>query len=387
MKKLAELVNHIDPKWIEKHFPTIEWSRKHQTYKDCFQALMRNAQSGIITPELILELESLGEKFKEIYLYLDPRTELADKARLNEMVMWMEAECLERGIYLAALAKDRKAKEPYYTQMQILPAHACLQRYRQSYQIDEWVRTRVESIPSDSIAQILASWKSSFLAQLSYFATEAFNHNPEHNHARYHKVMSLLLVGRSLEEKQAENSKELAKSMYDMAYAIMSSWKEPINGIHFMQATYLNRALAEFSSFKRLSAEHPVVRERLQHLSTKAAEVKTSRPDDYYSITPYLVTATRAASIVGAAVTSAYALGVDVNAIRDAVNDLWIWVTQKTFNDQESAHLLHAFVDTGGMSSHMLAVDTGGMVRQLLAIDTGGVASTVHNFDFVSYMV
>jgi hypothetical protein len=382
MNKILELLKHADPKWIERHFPTQEWAYKHESYKACFQALMQRASAGLVTPELATELESLGEKFREIYQYLEPKTELSDKARLNEVVMWMESQCLERGIYLAGLAKEKKVKEPYYTQLMILPAHACLQRYRQSYQVEEWIRLRVQSIPNGNVADVLASWKSSFLAQLSYFATDAFNHNPSHNHARYHKVMSLLLTGQALEEQDKSST---AQSLYNMANQIMNDWIEPTDGYHFMQATYLKRSLDEFKSFRRLSAKHPVVLSRLSHLVQAVSAVSVIKPSEFYTITPYLITATRAASIVGAAATTVYSFGIDVNVVRDAIDDLWSWATNIAFNDSTSSEMLQAVIDTGGMANTFV-IDSGGMANKFLA-DAGGMAATMESVDFMSYMV
>jgi hypothetical protein len=349
------------------------------------RTLRKNRRDGLTTSSytrLLQELESIADGFREVYTALAESTELATKARLNEAVLWAESFNLERSIYLAGVAKEHNIKEPYRTQFKNLPAHACVTRYRQSYQVAEWIKNNIEAMPHGVVAHILESWQSSFLSQFNYFATDAYLSNPKHNQTIYHRMLGSLLTHRALTEA---NRKDAAGYYGDYAYDFLQQFIEPHDGMHYMQANYLRRASKEFATFIRLSTAHPQITDRLADLAAKTLDVELHKPAEFFSITPYLVTGTRAASVAAAICGGAAAFGFDLATIQDAISSLWSSV---------SSHVLHAAnvsvpdtlrtIDTGGMSRAMLAFDTGGMSRSLLA-DTGGMAR-LQSIDLTSLM-
>ncbi|MCP4582966.1 MAG: hypothetical protein GY839_15260, partial [candidate division Zixibacteria bacterium] len=111
-----------------------------------------------ISPELLMRMEKVSQEFRVLHECLSSKTELAGRSSINEIYHWVAAGHMERSIYLAGVARGRRLKEPYRTQIQLLPANACMFRYLQVKSIDNQKQLTDESLENnlnDVVLQML----------------------------------------------------------------------------------------------------------------------------------------------------------------------------------------------------------------------------------------
>jgi hypothetical protein len=385
---LPKLAN-LDPQLIQKIFPAKEVKRRFDSIKGTALDTLKAAKCALedagdcrhFSPELLADIEKASEGMRALYLYLAEPTELGSKARLNEAVFWAEAQYLERSIFLAGAAKERRTKEPYRTQISSLPAHACMVRYRQVYQIKQWIKNNVEAEPPGKIGSILQQMISSFLNQFCYFATEAYLQNPRHNLAAYHKMLSNLMLGRTLEER---GDRDTAEKYYQGARSVAVSMDEPDSESHYMMLNYIKRNYNEFTSFKRLSQAHESIRSRLRHLHDKAVGIEDTgggyKPTEYYSVIPYVTMGARTASIAGLVCLFYATTDIGFDNMQKAIGFIWDAVTSRISEGSETLGTIQNALlsETGGIAR---AFESGGIAQVL---DTEGIAHFMDKFNMLA---
>jgi hypothetical protein len=416
--ELLKFLSKIDFDQISRRFPDEKWKEKFDRAKNDFKFVIEQADvKARCTPQFVKSIEEASLRMREIYTYLNENTEISSKARLNEVVMWGLSDYSERAIYLAGAAREKKVRQPYRTQIQNLPSHACLARYRQIRKITEYLTGELEGAVQVDIMDILKQMSFSLLAQFDYFSTEAYQENQVHPQCAYHKALALLLLGFAMDGsgRTAE-----AQASYKRAESIIWAIEEPKSGMHYMYKQYINRAYLEFKTFKHLCKRHKRIADRLEFLNSKAcalSEEDLLMPQQYYNIGTY-VQVGRAASVATLVYLSAAAFDLNTAAVGHAIGSLWHQTTDHVLgsptiepvktgpNERVGENTLgtadqtpplaetiladtgglsrHARRDTGGLATHQTArataaetilADTGGLSRHARR-DTGGLAAT-----------
>ena len=378
--KPSELIRQIDPKKIEKYFPTLEMKNKFEDIKKMFGNIMEQASGDktnfAISVEFVSELEKAASEMRKISDILAENSELGSKARLNEAIFWQEGNYVERSLYLAGMAREKNIKEPYRTQLNNLPAHACLLRYRQVCQISEFIEDNIVAEVKGRIGLILKQMKSSFYNQFNYFATDAYLQNPGHYLSAYHKLLAYLLGGYRFELRGAEDQAEL---YYANAKRLINEQKEPKPGDHYMKLNYIKRAYEEFKTFERLANQHKHITDRLEYLQEKAKDlIETGRsrlPKDYFSFTPYVTFGLRAASVITLICLSSAVFGIETDSIKDAINYIWNTTGEKVLGVDGS--FVSQLTDSGQMNNLIeIATKEGGGIASnpIAALEGGGIA-------------
>ena len=297
--QLTEIVSRVDPKKIERYFPSRQMKDKFEAAKESVNGVLSDAENGQVSPEFIVQIELSGEKMIELYQELADKTELGSKARLNESVFWAEAGHVERSIFLAGIARERKLRDPYRTQLSILPAHACLFRFGQVSKIDNWIRENSKIRGNEEVAIELAYMKSSYLYQLNYFATDAYTENKTHPFAAYLKIIATLLMAQETRMNGRDNA---AKEFENIADTICTNISEPAHDSHYMHLNYHKKNYEEFSQFQHLSESYPLIASRLRTCCEKAIHIEKEgggkKPRDYFDFIPYVTYGARAASVL-----------------------------------------------------------------------------------------
>lgn len=380
---VINFLSKVDPKKIEKMFPSKEWYDKYEKAMEKAGAVLKSANPDEIDPLVVQELESATKSLIEIYSHLAENTELGSKSRLNEAVLLAEYKYVERSIYLAGLAREKNIKEPYRTQIAVLPANACLYRYRQAFNIEEWIKNNIQAEPSGKVAAHLKQMKASHLQQMHYFTTQAHMDNPGHAYAAYLKMLSSLLMGFSLEQAGKENS---AKVFYSNAEAIIQNMSEPSETSHYMELQYLTMNNEEFKDFKRLGKKFKKIKERIAFLSKKASDVlekgRFNKPKEYFAFTPYVAVGGRVASVAGLICLAGTVSGMNPDDISLALDQMWASAestipgfTESDFSTIESvASSEMVAVHTGGFANATEVIESLNESRMLAMAHTGGFA-------------
>lgn len=380
---VISFLSKVDPKKIEIMFPSKDWYEKYEKAMEKAGAILKNANPNEIDPLVVQELESATKSLINIYSYLVENTELGSKSRLNEAVLMAEYKYVERSIYLAGLAREKNIKEPYRTQIAVLPANACLYRYRQAFNIEEWIKDNIQAEPPGKVAVHLKQMKASHLQQMHYFTTQAHMDNPGHVYAAYLKMLSSLLMGFSLEQAGKDST---AKVFYSNAEAIIDNMSEPSESSHYMELQYLTMSSEEFKDFKRLSKKFKKIKERLTFLNKKASEIlekgRFNKPKEYFAFTPYVAVGGRVASVAGLICLAGTVSGLNPNDISLALDQIWASAestipgfTESDFTAIESiASPEMVAVHTSGFANTSEVIESLNESRILAMAHTGGFA-------------
>jgi hypothetical protein len=195
------------------------------------------------------------------------------------------------------------------------------------------------------------------LHQFVYFAGEAYTVNRAHPLSVYHKMLSLLIYGWSVEGTQ----RGLAEKLYDQAWDYALGLREPTDSSHYMDLNYLQRIHEEFASFERLSRRHSRILDRLENLAAKAGQIKDGtgghRPKVYFDVMSYVTVGGTAVSLVGIVCLIAMLADINFETVKDAVNTLWDVASDTVFGAAE-------IDDAGGFTEGWLA-DAGGFTEPL----------------------
>ncbi len=376
-----DLLKNIDPKLIQQFYPTAADKEQFETAKAAALQILGLPETGDRSPELMLQLESCFKKLQDIYARLSDRTELGAKARLNEAVVLSEAGLLERAVFLAGVAREKNLPEPYKTQLQVLPANACLNRYRQVCRVRAWTleQTRATSPTRQEIAGQLLSMESNLFSLFWYFATQAHLDNPSHPFAAYLRMLSFLLAAERREPSALSEVEGLVKA----ATLAINRLEKPTSESHYMILQYHEMNNDEFSSYPGFRERYPEIAARLRALSEMARESRPGfKPKESYPYVPYVVRGARAVSVVSFLCLLAPTFGIEAKDIASAVQDAWTtltqhlttsadtWVSAKAIaaNAGAFAEWLHAAVPDA-LNQIDLATHKGG-----LAVHTGGLA-------------
>ena len=348
---LTDVLTKLDPKAIERFFPTKADKNRYEAAKTLVNGVLTRAESGRVSPEFIPEIENATATMFELYSSLSQRTELASKARLNEAVFWAEAGHVERSIYLAGVARERRLKEPYRTQLSVLPAHACFSRYLQLNRVDAWMNAKCKKCESndwtdpeckscgniqaidEEVKIELARMKQSYLFQLNYFSTDAYIENRNQPYAGYMRLITVLLMAC----EYRKSGQETVAGEYDaVAERISSELAEPMEDSHYMELTYHKKNYDEFTKLQDLAKIYKEIGSRLEFLRDKAVAIDSRgggvRPKDYFDFGPYVTFCLRTASVFSILCLVPPVFGVSVEDVRPAFDHTWDLMTEQVLS-------------------------------------------------------
>lgn len=366
---LADTIRRVDPARIRRMYPSETQFNRYVDLKQRAAELLERIPVGGLPEPLVNEIEALTGEISDLSNEISPNTELGGRLLVNEMVIWAETLHLENAIYLAGRCDELNVKEPYRTQIRLQPAHACATRYRQVYQIYDWIRENIHASPSGEVSHALFGMLSALLYQFESFASAARKDNPNHVLATY--MLALAKLFRAFSHKMNGSSVEF-EATAKAAEGLVGSLREPTNDSLRVELQYYKRIHKEFSEFERMRARHKAIADRIDFLGERAARILDAdggrEPRCHFWFTEYVGGAARAASVVGFVCATAGALGVDPVSIVGAVNDTWEIATS-SIPEMTSNPLFPSSgavgLDTGGLAQftpNATMTDTGGLV-------------------------
>jgi len=323
--RFGRALKSLDPASIQKRFPHPEMEKYFRTSLKSVNGLFQDVEKceGAVDNTLLMRIEETAKSLWVLYDYLADQTELGTRARLSEAVMWAEAGHVERSIFLAGIADGKGLREPYKTQMSVLPANACLFRYRQVSEIDAWIRATLETRPEQKVFRLLQQHRMSLLQQMDFFACRAYLANSEHPFATYMYLVACLFYAEELERVGSAADAERRRCQ---ALELVRALPEPDRGIHFMEAQYHVMNYDEFMTFETLRDRHEKIRYRLETLSARAKSLQkagdVSKPKLSYNLIPYVTLGARATSIASIVLLSAPVYDIAAPIVVSAINDL-----------------------------------------------------------------
>lgn len=385
---LANLISKVDPKRIESLFPSKEDQNRFEAARKLVIGIIGQVKQRSLDPTSLEQIETVAAEFRDLYQHLSPRTELASKATLNEAVLWAELGSLERSIFLAGVAREKQIREPFRSQLNALPSHACCSRFRQITRLSDSVKQTVGASAFEDLRPLFDELRRSYLAQFVYFAGQAYLENQLHPKVGYDQCLASLIKAFELEQLGRNPESD---ALTATAYQVVDAIPDPTEKSHYMELQYHQMNAREFSDFRRLSARHIQVQYRLKHLADIASRLKEDgkgrSPAMAYAIAPIVGWGARSASVVGILISLTTLLGWDPPIIQASVNALWVQVAEQIpqigdrasmLINQAASHASHVLANTTLIAAHTggLSAHTGGMGAQLaaLASHTGGFA-------------
>ena len=310
---------------LRSRYPDAEIEAKYKSAREYLGVVLAEVDSAKKLRTSTLEkLKKCEENFIALSERLSPSSELGSRSQLNKIYGWVDAGYVERTIYLAGMADGKKIRQPYRTQIRLLPCSACLLRYRQTYNVWEELKNNLSENVSGTAILKLETIMDAYMAQMRHFAEEAYEENQEHPLSTYYMVLSALIFSNHA-KKSGDNS--LAEVYIRKANLHADRLPEPRAGMHYMHRQYHIMNHEEFASFRRLSREHPQVSSILARNFRKSKELRDhdlSYPRTTFEFVPYVAIGTRgAASVasVAAAVAAAYAM--DFGPVQELISNIW----------------------------------------------------------------
>jgi hypothetical protein len=148
---------------------------------------------------------------------------------------------------------------------------------------------------------------------------------------------------------------DAARYFSDEADQLMHEFPEPKDGMHYMQAIYLQRQAKEFRTFERLTKAESKIASRLDELASISSQKEHYRPTDYFTLTPYLVGGLRTASVCGVVCAAAGVFGASLPSIQDLISAIWQHAVSHTLHLSEiDPNSIPFIADTGGMAHRVL---------------------------------
>lgn len=339
-----DLLKKIDPARLRSRFPDKrlrdEFHHAIAQAKQLYERLgIASGMAPEFSPENQREVERVAALLRDISSKVDDATEIGSRSRAAEAVVLYSAGFQERAIYLAGVAKSRNVREPYATQLQVLPADACVARYRQINRIREIVaRQQSRSTWRETVLALLDSMQASLACQFETFAYDAYTRNPHHPYAAYMRSLTLLLQSHRLVGSAEE---AVAPRLVTQAESVIANLPEPKRGDHasWVRCHMLN--YAEFRSFRRLSSLHSRIQDRLEFLSKKADELLQANdgglkhPREEFGFIPLAFVGARYASLLGIAYLIADLAGVEPKDLAHVVDQIWAVVARTVDNNIE----------------------------------------------------
>lgn len=372
---IRKAIGTVDPAKIQKMYPTESQFNRYLSLKGEAQDLLGRVAPYGLPPESESELLSLTTRLLDLAEDVAPSTELGGRLLVNHMVVWAEAHHLERAIYLAGICQGKDIKEPYRTQINLQPANACMTRYRQVFQIMEWIRMNIQAEPSGMVGDHLTSMLKALLDQFEYFAVEARRQNDRHVHASYKVALANLFRAH---ESHASGHTKKAESYSNIAIDLINGIGEPSSDSLKVELQYHVMNHREFQHFERLYERHEEIAFRLELLSDKAIkllEAGGGKEDPcYFWFSSYVGGTVKTASVIGLICASAGALGIDPESARAAINSTWEMAVDSIPGldsiaySTESPQKLEVAMHTGGLATTTnleelrTMVHTGGLV-------------------------
>jgi hypothetical protein len=357
MGKLATLLTKLDPGQIRRRFPSEEQYERFNSAKKLAQAALERAEGGLVSEELLKDIEAACSELRALANELADTTEIKGKSTLNEAYYLAEAGYLERSIHLAGIVASKPLNEPYRTQIRLLPADACLYRYRQVQLIERIVREQEQEI-APALELVLDQMATTLLAQMDYFAREAYARAQLNPHAAYMKALANLLKAHEVESRVKRDSQGLVAS----ASEIVAQIQEPNHRSHYMTLQYHRRNFEEFRTFQRLSGRHSRIRGRLEDLHDQAVRLEKDghgiRPKEWFAFGPYLTLGARAASIIGLVSLVGGISGMGPDELAAGVRSVWDTVVAQVPGIDSQA-----LMSDSGTNGHLLAGHNGGPAR------------------------
>jgi len=369
LASLADVVRRVDPAQIRRMYPSKSQFDRYVDLKQRAAELLDRVPVGGLPEPLVKEVESLTREISDLSTEINPNTELGSRLLVNELVVWADTLHLENAIYLAGRCDEMNIREPYRTQIRLQPAHACARRYRQVFQIYDWIHKNIHARPSGEVSYTIFGMLHALLYQFESFAIAARRDNPNHVLATY--MLALAKLFRAFSYKMNENEDEFLATT-KAAEELVDSLREPNNDSLRVELQYYRRMRQEFGEFKRMRTRHSSIADRIDFLGERAQRVLDADggrdPRCHFWLTEYVGGAARAASVVGLVCATAGALGVDPVSVADAVNDTWdIAIESVPGMTSESVFpsIGRVSLDTGGLAQFIprtTMMDTGGLV-------------------------
>ncbi|MCP4182447.1 MAG: hypothetical protein GY761_03910 [Hyphomicrobiales bacterium] len=388
LKPLLDAIRKVDPARISKLYPTREQYDEYVHLRQRAEFLFEQVTPGGLPIVFNQQLEKLTSDMKKAANNLAPDTDLGGRLQLNRILVWAEAHHLERAIYLAGQCEALKIREPFRTQIRLQPANACMTRYRQVFQILEFIQNEIQAEPGNRIGITIAGMLRALLEQFEYFAFRAKQGNENHVFACYMLALSHLFRAH---EQLAANDNESSANYLCLAQELINNIEEPSVGQQRVELSYHVNNWGEFSGFKRLSQAHPDISRRLEFLADKSQSIIDAEgyqeEKSYFWFSSYVGGTARAASIVGLVCATAGALGIDLDTARNAIENTWEIAIQSIpglqENSEDGGKILLQNAHTGGLAYPSVAtLHTGGLggttdqwISQMRTmIHTGGLA-------------
>jgi hypothetical protein len=325
VSEIAKLIEKVDPKRIENLFPSAEDQQRFEAAKGIVIGIVESLQAGALDSICFDQIETAAAEFRALYGRLSPKTQIASRAVLNEAVLWAELGHVERSIFLAGVAREKKVAEPYRSQLNSLPANACCSRYRQLSKLSEAVKMKIGDAAYTELDPLFDEIRRSYLSQFVYFAGQAYLENRSHAMVAYMQTVACLLKAFELDHRgRTSEAAALVASGYDAVHSI----PEPSSGSHFMEFQYHRMNLAEFLEMRRLSDKHGEVTSRLRFLAGRATKLKDEgagrTPKMSYSFAPVVGWGARSVSVAGIILSIAPLLGWDQATLHASIDALWV---------------------------------------------------------------
>ena len=321
----AKAIKTVDPDRLRRRFPDRSLEVEYRSAREFLDVVLAEVDANRqIRTGTLEKLKQCELKFTSIADKLSPKTELGGRSHLNKIYGWVDSGYVERTIFLAGMAEGKEIRQPYRTQIRLLPCNACLFRYRQVYNVWEAGASSDSIGLSEGIVDKLALMKAAYLAQLDHFAEAAYQDDVQHPVAVYYMALSKYLLA---EHARVNLDDQAAKILIEQGDLCSNNMPVPGVGIHYMHKQYHKMNFEEFSSFKRLSKKHGGFAEilaRNEQIVRNLKDEDMTYPRTVFEIMPYVVVGARgAASVasVGAAFAAAHSLGFDL--VQVLVSDIW----------------------------------------------------------------
>jgi hypothetical protein len=298
----------------------------------------------------------------------------------------MAAYDVEKSIYLAGSMKEKSLLRPYSTQIRLIPADACLRRYRQITQIEEWLQSESDKVIESRhyIATLINEMGNSYLIQALGFSADAYIEDPTHVQAIYMCMMTKLLQAERLAKKGFKPDSVMLEGC---ARRLIIEIPIPKADDHYKQIEYHQLNYSEFKSNPTLSKQYPDICERLKELSDAAVLVAPGHKPPEYFDTSFWISGGKS-GVAGVMILASLAAGMSTESAKPILDLMWdstieylVESLDESVSDQrnETGSIISDQTLDAHTSSISVALHDGGVASQelhsQLASHDGGVAS------------
>ena len=335
---------------LRAKFPMPKMREEYDSAQEFLKEVLYEVDTkGPIRAGTLEKLKDCEGRYQRLCERMSPTSELGSRSQLNKIYGWVDSGYVERTIYLAGMAEGKRIRQPYRTQIQLLPCNACLFRYRQVYNIWESIQAdETWQVPEEATA-MLELMQDAYLTQMNHFARSAYDSSDKHPLATYHMTLSLLLL--SQHTRQCGDSKR-AGELEEQAYMYFKQIPKPKKNMHCMYKQYYQMSHNEFSSFTRLSEKHAEIADAIRSNGEFADQLDISdlkSPRTSFEIMPYVVVGARGAvSVVTLSAAVAGVTFMEFDPLQQLLTDIWSHTINLIPGMNEADSITFANIHGGG---------------------------------------